>query len=154
MSQPVIAASNPVPDNFFEADNVYSVAGTGQYLLIVEAISSSGHRYFTAYTSPTIAGAWTPLAASQANPFIAAHYAQMFRRLGGYTVGVGHFFTLDRARFEGQFDCVLGGEPSEEIVSILANRPSGYVEPQPVPLNVVPNLKHLYPAGQQTFTGN
>jgi endo-1,4-beta-xylanase len=72
MSQPVIAASNPTPDNFFEADNVYNVSGQNEYLLIVEAINSSGHRYFTAYTSPTIAGAWTPLAASQANPFIAA----------------------------------------------------------------------------------
>jgi endo-1,4-beta-xylanase len=72
MSQPVIAASNSTPDNFFEADNVYSVAGTGQYLLIVEAIGSSGHRYFTAYTSNAINGSWTPLAASQSNPFIAA----------------------------------------------------------------------------------
>ena len=72
MSQPVIAASNSTPDNFFEADNVYSVAGQNEYLLIVEAISSSGHRYFTAYTSPAINGTWTPLAASQSNPFIAA----------------------------------------------------------------------------------
>jgi Glycosyl hydrolase family 62/Cellulose binding domain len=70
MSQPVIAASNSTPDNFFEADNVYSVAGTGQYLLIVEAIGSDGHRYFTAYTSNAISGSWAPLAASQNNPFI------------------------------------------------------------------------------------
>ena len=72
MSQPVIAASNSTPDNFFEADNVYNVSGQNEYLLIVEAINSSGHRYFTAYTSPTIDGSWTPLAASQSNPFIAA----------------------------------------------------------------------------------
>lgn len=72
MSQPVIAATNSTPDNFFEADNVYKVAGQNQYLLIVEAINSSGHRYFTAYTSTAINGTWTPLAASQANPFIAA----------------------------------------------------------------------------------
>lgn len=84
------------------------------------------------------------------NPFIAAHYADMFRRLGVYTVGIGHFFTMDRARFESRFDCVLGGEPSGEIVSILANRPSGYIQPRPVPLDVVPNLKHLYPTGQLT----
>jgi endo-1,4-beta-xylanase len=72
MSQPVIAASNSVPDSFFEADNVYKVAGTSQYLLIVEAIGSGGHRYFTAYTSSALNGSWVPLAASQANPFIAA----------------------------------------------------------------------------------
>jgi hypothetical protein len=72
MSQPVIAASNSTPNNFFEADNVYAVAGQHQYLLIVEAIGSSGRRYFTAYTSSAINGSWTPLAASQGSPFIAA----------------------------------------------------------------------------------
>jgi len=72
MSQPVIAASNPTPYNFFEADDVYKIAGQQKYLLIVEAISSSGHRYFTSYTSGRLDGSWTPLAASQSNPFIAA----------------------------------------------------------------------------------
>jgi endo-1,4-beta-xylanase len=69
MSQPVIAASNATPDNFFEADNVYKVAGTSQYLLIVEAIGSDGRRYFTAYTSNAIDGTWSALAATQSNPF-------------------------------------------------------------------------------------
>lgn len=72
MSQPVIAASNPTPDNFFEADDVYHVSGQNEYLLIVEAINSSGHRYFTSYTSPTLNGTWTSLANTQSNPFIAA----------------------------------------------------------------------------------
>ncbi len=72
MGNTVIAASNSSPYSFFEADNVYKVAGTNQYLLIVEAINSSGHRYFTAYTSNAINGSWTPLAANQSNPFIAA----------------------------------------------------------------------------------
>jgi hypothetical protein len=70
MSQPVIAASNSTPYNFFEADNVYKVAGTSEYLLIVEAIGSDGHRYFTSYTSNAINGSWTPLANTEANPFI------------------------------------------------------------------------------------
>jgi endo-1,4-beta-xylanase len=70
MSQPVIAASNPARFSFFEADNVYKVAGTGQYLLIVEAIGSDGHRYFTSYTSTAINGSWTPLANTESNPFI------------------------------------------------------------------------------------
>ena len=72
MSQPVIAASNSTPSNFFEADNVYKVAGQNEYLLIVEAINSAGHRYFTSYTSNAINGSWTPLANTQGNPFIAA----------------------------------------------------------------------------------
>jgi hypothetical protein len=72
MSQPVIAASNSTPSSFFEADNVYKVAGQNEYLLIVEAIGSGGHRYFTAYTSSAINGSWAPLANTQSNPFIAA----------------------------------------------------------------------------------
>jgi anaerobic magnesium-protoporphyrin IX monomethyl ester cyclase len=93
-----------------------------------------------------------PLIATKdwANPFIAANYAAMFRRLGVYTVGVGHFFTLDRPRFADAFDCVLGGEPSEQIVEVIRTRPSGYVAPKPIPLNVRPNLTRLYPAEQQT----
>jgi hypothetical protein len=71
MTQPVIAASNSDPVAFFEADRVYKVAGTGEYLLLVEAIGSTGHRYLTAYTSKVIDGTWTPLANTQANPFIA-----------------------------------------------------------------------------------
>jgi endo-1,4-beta-xylanase len=69
MSQPAIAAQDSNRFSFFEADNVYKVAGTNQYRLIVEAIGSDGHRYFTSYTSNAIDGTWTPLAATEANPF-------------------------------------------------------------------------------------
>ncbi len=93
-----------------------------------------------------------PLIATKdwSNPFIAGHYAGMFRKLGVYTVGLGHFFTLDRARFEGSFDCILGGEPSTAVVDIVRNRPSGYVAPKPIPLSALPNLTRLFPTDQQT----
>ena len=65
----VIAASDPNRHDFFEADNIYKVQGSNQYLLIMEAIGSDGRRYFRSYTSPSANGAWTPLTASQANPF-------------------------------------------------------------------------------------
>lgn len=93
-----------------------------------------------------------PLIATKdwANPFIAAHFSALFRRLGVFTVGVGHFFTLDRKRFADSFDAVLGGEPSRQIVEIVRERKRGYADPQPIPLDVVPSLKRLRPEGQIT----
>jgi endo-1,4-beta-xylanase len=70
MGNTVIAASNSNKYAFFEADNVYKVAGTNEYLLDAEGIASDGHRYFTAYTSTALNGSWTPLAATESNPFI------------------------------------------------------------------------------------
>ncbi|KAF2831258.1 glycoside hydrolase [Ophiobolus disseminans] len=73
MSDPVIALEEPRKEDLFEASNVYSV-GNGTYLLLVECIgageSGGGVRYFKSWTSSNIAGPWTPLAASQENPFM------------------------------------------------------------------------------------
>jgi endo-1,4-beta-xylanase len=72
MGNTVIAASNSNKYAFFEADNVYKVAGANQYLLIVEAIAATGRRIFTSYTANALDGSWTPLASNQGNPFMAA----------------------------------------------------------------------------------
>lgn len=97
-----------------------------------------------------VAGA-EPLIATKdwANPFIAAHFSKLLRKLGVYTVGIGHFFTLDTASFVGDFDCLMGGEPSEAIVDIVRRRPSGYVEPKPIDLDVVPRLEPRFPEKQR-----
>jgi endo-1,4-beta-xylanase len=49
---------------------VYKVKGTDRYLLDVEAIGSDGRRYFRSWTSTALDGQWTPLADTEANPFI------------------------------------------------------------------------------------
>lgn len=65
---PVIAMHDDNHHWLFEASNVYKVAGTGEYLLLVEAIAREG-RMFRSWTAPSAAGPWTPLADTKENPF-------------------------------------------------------------------------------------
>lgn len=68
MTDTVIALSDSNPNALFEASNVYNV-DDGGYLLVVEAIGSDGYRYFRSWTSSSLSGSWTELAATESNPF-------------------------------------------------------------------------------------
>ncbi|MDX2967379.1 non-reducing end alpha-L-arabinofuranosidase family hydrolase, partial [Streptomyces acidiscabies] len=72
----------------FEASNVYKVQGSDQYVLLIEAIGSDGRRYFRSWTSPSIAGSWTQLAASESNPF--ARSTNVTFPAGSWTRDISH----------------------------------------------------------------
>ncbi|MFL6075909.1 MAG: non-reducing end alpha-L-arabinofuranosidase family hydrolase [Mycobacteriales bacterium] len=73
MTNTVIAAQDSNRYALFEASNVYQVQGANQYLLLIEAIGGDGRRYFRSWTAPAINGSWTPLAATESNPFARAN---------------------------------------------------------------------------------
>ncbi|WP_405854340.1 non-reducing end alpha-L-arabinofuranosidase family hydrolase [Streptomyces sp. NBC_01515] len=84
----VIAAQDSNRYALFEASNVYKVQGANQYLLLVEAIGSDGRRYFRSWTTNSLTSSWTPLAASESNPFARA--SNVAFPAGSWTKDISH----------------------------------------------------------------
>ncbi len=84
----VIAAQDSNKYALFEASNVYKVQGSGQYLLLVEAVGSDGRRYFRSWTSSSLAGSWKPQAATESNPFARANNVAF--PTGAWTRDISH----------------------------------------------------------------
>ncbi|KAK0747221.1 GH62 arabinofuranosidase [Apiosordaria backusii] len=87
MSQPVIAMQDRRND-LFEAACVYSLPG-GQYLLLVEAIGSDGHRWFRSWTARSISGPWQGLANTEQNPWARSNNVR-FEGGNAWTKSISH----------------------------------------------------------------
>jgi endo-1,4-beta-xylanase len=88
MGQTVIALQDPNRLNLLNSTNVYKVAGTDQYLLIVEAVGSDGAGYLRSWTATGLAGSWTPLAATESHPF--ARSSNVAFPGNAWTKGISH----------------------------------------------------------------
>jgi hypothetical protein len=88
---PQIVMQAPVAGDLFEASNVYSLKGSTQYLALIEAMGgNSGHRYFRAFTAPSLDGIWTPVdgASSFNTPFLGTSNTSFAS--GSWTNDISH----------------------------------------------------------------
>ncbi len=72
-NDPAVVYSESNPDNLFEAPNVYTVEGTGEYLANIECIGGpDGHRFFRALWASSLGGTWQALGdtESYSTPFL------------------------------------------------------------------------------------
>jgi hypothetical protein len=83
---PVVAMKEK-RDDLFEASNTYKIAGTGQYLTLVEAMGRGG-RYFRAWSADRLEGPWKPIPGAPMNLFAGAENVKFDGRV--WSEGVSH----------------------------------------------------------------
>ena len=71
---PVVIIHEANRFDLFEASCVYRLKGMNQYLCFIECLGQGGRRYFKAFTSARLDGAWTPVAHANSwqTPFAGA----------------------------------------------------------------------------------
>jgi len=74
-------------EDMFEAGNTYRIAGTSNYLTLIEAIGPKG-RYFRAWKSDSLAGKWKPLTPDRMNGFAGSGTVRFQGRI--WSEGVSH----------------------------------------------------------------
>jgi hypothetical protein len=86
----VLSASNEY--DLFESGQVYALQGMNQYLINIEAIGPTGHRYFRSFTANSLDGAITPLANanSWATPFAGSNNVTFAAGVGNWTDDISH----------------------------------------------------------------
>jgi len=89
MSDPEIAIKDR-RDNLFEASITYKIKGANTYLTLVEALSPA--RYYRAWTSDRLDGAWTPVpnADSWQTPFAGINNVAFEDSAGPWTRDISH----------------------------------------------------------------
>jgi endo-1,4-beta-xylanase len=72
--EPVVVMQNQNSGRLFEGSNVYSLAGTNQYLLLIEAFdqTSNSKRYYRSWIADSLEGPWLQWQASGSYPFASA----------------------------------------------------------------------------------
>lgn len=82
--------------NLYESVQVYSVQGTGRYLMLVEAVGAVG-RYFRAFSAASLSGTFTPLpeASSEQQPFAGESNVAFTGHAWTKDVSHGDFVRMD-----------------------------------------------------------
>ena len=85
-SEPVVVMDEKRED-VFEASNTYKIAGTNQFLTLIEAISPTG-RYFRAWTADRLDDKWQPIPGARMNMFAGTENVKFNGRI--WSEGVSH----------------------------------------------------------------
>jgi hypothetical protein len=126
-STPVLAMKSANPFDLFEASCTYNLQGLNQYLAIIEAIDSSGRRYFRSFVANQLDGAWTPNpnANTSAQPFAGINNVTFDSGVTPWTVDISHGEMI-----RAGYDETLTIDPTnlEFLYQGTSSHPSNYIQ--------------------------